>query len=402
MVNEVVPFSDGDRLPLTDGGLARLMLSESYQELAQQAVSGISPRADRHAEPGDFVEEALRLVGQAQEVLRWAVVFEREQGTSWADVGGALGSITRQSAQARYAGDVAAWRAPLESPAVVRLDGTSEDPRIPYPASDPEPAAARLDRWLLAHSDRTNTWADDRAPVSAHLERHSTVTALMRVDRYTSYLLKQQLVPDPQAVADAEDRRADLMEWLVREGDGTPETPGWIAEHRARAAALRASPGRGVNWDVMDQPPDLSQYSVLPSDAYEWFLSDHPWARAERIRRAEAYHAGQLENASQVRDWTDRIHGLDLQERYPNNPAIAENLRGLADLMRPIADGQQLRAHLDDEPDDVAVVRLRQEWVRQQHVSGEDAYEYPAHLTGPTAAAYPPPSSGFDRPDAST
>jgi hypothetical protein len=142
--------------------------------------------------------------------------------------------------------------------------------------------------------------------------------------------------------------------------------------------------------------PDLSAYDTQPDDAYEWLLSDHPWARTERVRRAESGWDAELRNASDVRDWTDRIDGLDLQQRYPHDPAIAENLRGLAKLMRPIADEQQLRAHLDTAvPDDVRVQQLRQKWVTHKHVQGEDDYRYPAHLIGPSAAAYPPPASGF-------
>jgi hypothetical protein len=138
--------------------------------------------------------------------------------------------------------------------------------------------------------------------------------------------------------------------------------------------------------------PDLSDYDVTADDAYEWLLSDHPWARAERVRRAEAVRDAELRNAHTVRDWTDRMQATDLDTRHPHNPEIAENLKGLAALMRPIADGQQVDAHLDDAvPDDVRVQRLRQNWVTHKNVTGDHGYRYPAHLLGPGAAAYPPP-----------
>jgi hypothetical protein len=83
-------------------------------------------------------------------------------------------------------------------------------------------------------------------------------------------------------------------------------------------------------------------------------------------------------------------------ERYPHNPEIAKNVSGLADLMRPIADDQQLRAHIESAvPDDVRVARLREKWVTRKHVQGEGAYRFPSRLTGPGAAAYPPPTSGL-------
>jgi hypothetical protein len=142
--------------------------------------------------------------------------------------------------------------------------------------------------------------------------------------------------------------------------------------------------------------PDLSTYDTLPDDAYEWLLSDHPWARAERIRRAEFGQDFERRNASDVRTWTDRIQETDLHERYPHNPEIAKNLQGLAAIMRPMADKQQLRANLESAvPDDVRVQQLRAKWVTHKNVRGEDAYHYPQHLLGAGAAAYPPPESGF-------
>jgi hypothetical protein len=47
--------------------------------------------------------------------------------------------------------------------------------------------------------------------------------------------------------------------------------------------------------------PDLSGYSVTDRAAYEWYLSDHPWARTERLRRAEADCAGAVARAAEVR-----------------------------------------------------------------------------------------------------
>lgn len=127
--------------------------------------------------------------------------------------------------------------------------------------------------------------------------------------------------------------------------------------------------------------PDLSGYDTAADDAYESLLSDHPWARAERIRRAEAGRDAELRNASTVRAWTDRIQATDLDKRYPHNPEIAENLSGLAELMRPIGDDQQVGAHLDAAvPDDVRVQRLRENWVTHKNVTGEHGYRYPAHL----------------------
>jgi hypothetical protein len=47
------------------------------------------------------------------------------------------------------------------------------------------------------------------------------------------------------------------------------------------------------------------------------------------------------------------------------------------------------------EPDDLYVARVRAEFETRKQVSGPpDAhdYQYPEHLTGPSAASYPPPA----------
>jgi hypothetical protein len=240
--------------PVTDRGLARLMLSDAYRETAEYALGGIFPGADSHANPGEFVGQALRTLRNAEEVLRWAVVYERERGTSWDEIGEALGPITRQSAHRRFADQVEQWRAPLEEPETVRLNGTAQDSRIPYPASKPEETAEHLDGWLRERTVASNAWAGRERPVSDCLDRHTTASALVISSKYTARLLRDQMVPDPQQLADAADLHADLLERLVREGDAPEEAAEWIARDRARAQALRQTPGHGVTWEGIADP----------------------------------------------------------------------------------------------------------------------------------------------------
>ncbi len=241
--------------PYNEQGLARLMLSHAYKDVAEGALSGISPRADQHAEPGEFIEHARQLLLDAEDALRWAVVYERERGTSWDDIGDALGPVTRQSAHRKFADQVGQWRTPLDEPETVRSDGTADDTRIPYPASDPESAAGRLDHWLLEHTAETDSWYGSAQPVSRHLLRHTTLTALLLTERASHRLLQDQLVPDPHRQADVADRHADLLERLIREGGADRfETAAHVARDRARARALRQIPGTGVPWEAMSDP----------------------------------------------------------------------------------------------------------------------------------------------------
>ncbi|MFD4412471.1 hypothetical protein [Streptomyces sp. NPDC058475] len=247
--------------PYTETALARLMLCDAYREIAETALARIPTDSDGSdfTEPGGFVREAASLMSLAEDVMRRAAVYERERGTSWEDIGDALG-VTKQSAHKRFAGTVDTWRAPFDRPASVLPDGTPDDERIPYGAryapGAPRPEygtaedhAQRLEQWLLQHTGPTDHWHGDEHPVTAGLPRHSTTSMVMLLGNVSARLLKDQLVPDPRAEADVAERRATLYERMLREDVVVPaEIHRWIEEDRARAAALRATPGTGTPW----------------------------------------------------------------------------------------------------------------------------------------------------------
>lgn len=140
--------------------------------------------------------------------------------------------------------------------------------------------------------------------------------------------------------------------------------------------------------------PDLSRYSSLPDDAYEWFLSDHPWAVAERHRRRTEHYERERQNATEVLAWTEKIDRLEPERvsRDFDGPA-----RRLAESLRPMANKTLERNEAESAvPDEISIIEDRRRLEISRRVSGEvDDYTYPAHLIGPGAAAYPPPASGF-------
>ena len=119
---------------------------------------------------------------------------------------------------------------------------------------------------------------------------------------------------------------------------------------------------------------------------YEWLLSDHPDAKAERDSRRAATYQADTARAAAVRAWADKIGA------HPDAP---QTMRDLAATMGPLADQTTARAQARyAEPDDAYVTRLRAQHETHVQVSGPPGswdYQYPAHLTGPGAAAYPPP-----------
>src|SRR6266568_5227804 len=102
-------------------------------------------------------------------------------------------------------------------------------------------------------------------------------------------------------------------------------------------------------------------------------------------RRAATYQAD-TDRAAAVRAWADKINA---------QPDAPHTLRDLAASMGPQADQTAARAEARyAEPDDAYVTRLRAQHETSVQVSGPPGcwdYRYPAHLTGPGAAAYPPP-----------
>jgi hypothetical protein len=128
-------------------------------------------------------------------------------------------------------------------------------------------------------------------------------------------------------------------------------------------------------------------YAVSAEDRfYEWLLSDHPGARAERDTRREAAYRDLTENAAAIQAWAAKINAA---------PDAPQNLRDLAASMGPRAADNAARAEAEHgEPDETYVARARARHETYMQVSGPigaHGYRYPEHLTGPSAASYPRP-----------
>lgn len=165
----------------------------------------------------------------------------------------------------------------------------------------------------------------------------------------------------------------------------------------------RTATNRHKRWDAwpMQPPefptpgsaPDLTEYDVMSYDALEWLLSDHPWAKAERQRRRETHFANEQQLATKVQAWTDKIDRL---QPGSTTPEFEQTARRLAATLRPQANASQLRTQDQSaKPDELTVEEERHRLVLRRRNEGDDAYEYPPYLTGPAAARYPPPTSGF-------
>jgi hypothetical protein len=147
--------------------------------------------------------------------------------------------------------------------------------------------------------------------------------------------------------------------------------------------------------------PDLANYGTGMGPEYEWLISDHPWAAAERARRASEYFASELDDEPEAVEEPapGEPHPI-AEEEISGVPAeLAESVGGLAEpAVDPTADPHQLAYTVGEaEPDDLAVPRYRREYVEYRREHGEPDYVYPDHYVGETAAQYPPPGLSVPR-----
>jgi hypothetical protein len=141
---------DADRTRFSRKGLARLVLCDHAVDVASSAAGLVSTRNDGDCGPGGRVSQALQLVQMAERALASAVVYERERGSSWAEIAQYLG-IEAAEAEARFAADLDGWETAFDVP--YRLDGSGRKriPQLPPAAYDPAGACVHLDRWAYIH-----------------------------------------------------------------------------------------------------------------------------------------------------------------------------------------------------------------------------------------------------------
>jgi hypothetical protein len=229
--------------------VARLALSRAAQVLSDQARSLVPTAADRSAGGGEFIERSRRLVDQANEVVVRAVVYERERGRSWEDIGRALG-ITGQNAYERFAEELEGWYDGLDQPYVIPADGSAAVSNLPDGAEAPTAAAETLDQWCERHTEPADgVPEDDRGrQVSAQLiDEHRRTRALMRATLGQGRRLLSRpgagpfgMTPNPVAKRTYWERKVRVEERSAAERPDDPKAQQAAADAREHLNELRA------------------------------------------------------------------------------------------------------------------------------------------------------------------
>ncbi|MET9915294.1 hypothetical protein ABZZ74_53310 [Streptomyces sp. NPDC006476] len=226
------PDPETDRYAYSRAALARLVLSYEQRQLAMQAAANV-PTDDTYATPGILVTQAQRLVDLAREVLTRSVIYERTNGTSWEEIGEALG-ITRQSAHERFKAAMDEWELSLVEPFQEDENWPVPCMRIHAAAYEPTWTGRWLDQWVR---ETLPAYRDQEYPVSGHLQPLSADEEMHQVDAAIRHLHSSGAGPAERAAV--YERKAALLDRIAVE-DGTPEAAEQAAETRARAAQLRA------------------------------------------------------------------------------------------------------------------------------------------------------------------
>jgi hypothetical protein len=208
--------------------LARLAFSAAAAQLADHARGRVPTYDDSGLRPGELLDEARSLVVAAQELLEKAIVFERERGTSWAELGEVLG-VSKQAAQQQHGQAVDDWTVSVNL-ALTVADGGVVFAHVPGEGGDtPAELAERLDAWCAQYAGKHNRPRGTN-PVTEGLELAGSAEQVVLLNRLAQRMTNEQ---DPAKQRAFHTAKAVLMASLAE------ETPEDVEAQRAAARSQR-------------------------------------------------------------------------------------------------------------------------------------------------------------------
>lgn len=262
--------------------LTRLAFSVQCREISDLARSFARAYGDEWMRGGELVEEADRLVRNAEHARVLAIAAERARGTSWEMIGESLGpdGVSKQAAAKRFG---AAVDEIFEQILFPKRDGDGVMPgwwACPDGLEDPDRTVSELDAWAARHREPTDPVSDGDRLVSAGLEndRGSTTVELTgRVLELTQRLVDRNL---PSGVSERTARRMLLEAKIEAYRAQLTDTPKTTERHRELVHLLDGSVGDLIAWHRDDLAPRL--VAEAEPDVVRLRLDDRPVAFVER------------------------------------------------------------------------------------------------------------------------
>ncbi|MFJ3841448.1 hypothetical protein ACWGHM_31890 [Streptomyces sp. NPDC054904] len=162
-MTETTPY-DADRARFTRQALARLVLCDNAVHIADGAAGLVATENDPDTGPGGRVSQAFQLIELAERALASAVIYERELGSSWAEIAQHLG-IGPAETEERLGVNLDNCNTAFEVPYRLDDSGRKRIPQLPTAAYDPAWACDQLDTWAGNRLIPVN----DKRPVSSGL-----------------------------------------------------------------------------------------------------------------------------------------------------------------------------------------------------------------------------------------
>jgi hypothetical protein len=192
--------------------LARLAFSAAAAQLADRARARVPTNDDGGLRPGELLDEARSLFVAAQELLEKAIIFERERGTSWAELGEVL-DISKQAAQQRHGQAVEDWTDGVNQ-ALAVVGERFTFAHVPGEGGDaPAELAERLDAWCLQYTGKHNKPRGPK-PVSGGLELAGTAEQVVLLNRLAQRMTSER---DPATLRAFHAAKAAFMASLAED-----------------------------------------------------------------------------------------------------------------------------------------------------------------------------------------
>lgn len=215
------PYDD-DRAAYSREALARLALCAQAVHTASRAQALVATRNDVDTGPGGRVSEAVSVGEAAERLLARSVVYERERGASWADIGHYLG-LGAAEAEARCTAELDRWSDAFEVPYELDATGRKRVPRLPRGAYDPRGALRALDLWAGLHvttGDR-HAVSGGLTPCPVHTERD--LGGAVRTEHLRTFLA----VLSGYLLYEFDDSDWDTVALGIEDTDDEEEVIGW-------------------------------------------------------------------------------------------------------------------------------------------------------------------------------
>ena len=264
----------------TRSELHRIAYLVACRELSDAARGHVSTYGDEYRRAGELVEDALRLVHQADEVLRLAVATERAASTSWQEIGERL-DVSRQAAHERFA------RVVDEISDGVLFPTREPDQEgglgwwaCPDGLEDPEATVRRLDEWALRHREASDPERGE-CPVSGGLGRREDLARVEAIGLVTALARRVMDGDLPAGVSEHAARRV-LLERKVEAFDMIARRDSGRAARDARVQASEAFE-QLVVWhrEDLDRRLTAAPLDDSATEGYRFDLDERPVAQLE-------------------------------------------------------------------------------------------------------------------------